>query len=144
MLSVTSKAQYDESVTEYEYRSHAPFTSTTFNSNDEVRITIQQQESFTHPSESYLHIVGSLTKEDGTTAGGVALQIVNNGIAHLFDEIRYEIGGTVVDCVRNVGITSLLHGLVSLTSLQEGRLESASWYGYGKRQTVGDVYRLNI
>lgn len=138
MLSVTSKAQYDESVTEYEYRSHAPFTSTTFNSNDEVRITIQQQESFTHSSESYLHIVGSLTKADGTP-GPVALQIVNNGMAHLFDEIRYEIGGAIVDRVRNVGITSLLHGLVSLTSLQEGRLESASWYGYGKKKTVGDV-----
>lgn len=130
MLSVTDKAQYDERITEYEYRSHAPFTSTTFNPNDEVRISIQQQESFTHPGKSFLHIVGTLTKEDGTTEDS-DLKIVNNGITCLFDEIKYEIGGTVVDRTRNVGTTSLLHALTTLTPPQEKRLESASWFGYG-------------
>lgn len=145
MLSVTSKAEYDESITEYEYRSHAPFTSTTFNSNDEVRITIQQQESFTHPSESYLHITGKVSAlipaGQGAAAQVVednAFNIVNNGMAHLFDEIRYEIGGTVVDRVRNVGITSLLHALLSLTPSQESRLQNASWFGYGSSSYYTD------
>lgn len=134
MLSVTDKAQYDERITEYEYRSHAPFTSTTFNTNDEIRITIQQQESFTHPGESYLHVEGTLTKEDGAEDND--LRFVNNGVASLFDEIRYEIGGTVVDRTRNVGTTSLLHALTTLTPSQEKRLEIASWFGYGNLGTV--------
>lgn len=147
MLSVTSKARYDESVTEYEYRSHAPFTSTTFNSNDEVRITIQQQESFTHPSESYLHVTGKVSSLVHFAAVGQdpardgednAFNLVNNGMAHLFDEIRYEIGGTVVDRVRNVGITTLLHALLSLTPSQESRLQSASWFGYGSNSHYTD------
>lgn len=137
MLSVTDKAQYNESIKEYEYRSHAPFTSTTFNPNDEVRIAIQQQESFTHPGESFLHIVGTLTKDDGSSED-TDLKIVNNGIASLFDEIRYEIGGTVVDRTRNVGITSLLHALTTLTPPQEKRLESASWFGYGEQKAKKD------
>lgn len=137
MLSVTAKAQYDESVTEYEYRSHAPFTSTTFNTNDELRITIQQQESFTLPSDSVLHIVGTLTKPDGKTEDQ-DLGIDNNGISFLFDEIRYELGGTVVDRVRNVGITSLLHALVTLTPEREKRLENASWSGQGELMKLKD------
>lgn len=127
MLSVTSKAQFDERMVDYEYRSHSPFTSTTFNPKDEVRISIQQQESLTHPSESYLHINGTISGTDNKV--NTKLGILNNGIAHLFDEIRYEIGGTVVDRVRNVGISSLVHALLTLTPSQEAGLEKA-WYGY--------------
>lgn len=143
MLSVTSKAQFDERVVDYEYRSHSPFTSTTFNPNDEVRISIQQQESLTHPSESYLHINGTISGTDNKV--NTNLGILNNGIAHLFDEIRYEIGGTVVDRVRNVGISSLVHALLTLTPSQEVGLEKASWYGYTKEaKSTSESYSASV
>lgn len=137
MLAVDSKAQYDETITEMEYRTHAPFTSTTFNNNDEVRIAIQQQDAFTLPSQSYLYVVGSLTKSDGQTEDET-LKIVNNGIAHQFEEIRYEIGGVVVDRTKNVGITSTLLKTASLSPNDEIGLQNACWLGTGVTVGVKD------
>lgn len=130
MLAVEKRAKFDESVVDYEYRTHAPFTSTTFRANDEVRIAIQQQDGFTLPCESLLRVAGTLTKEDGTP--NTNLHYENNSLAFIFEEIRYEIGGTVVDRVRNLGTTSTLHNLVSLTPGEESRYENAMWFGYGK------------
>lgn len=137
MLSVHSKAKFDESVMEYEYRTHAPFTSTTFNPNDEVRIAIQQQELFTYPCESYLLITGKLTKSDGTTTDN-SLKLINNAMAFLINEIRYEIGGVIVDRTKNVGITSTLKNYLSLTQGDEVRLENGCWLGKDNTSPVED------
>lgn len=130
MLAVNTRAQFDESVTEYEYRTHAPFTSTTFNPDDEVRIAIQQQDGFTYPCESYLHVKGKCTKSDGKSEEET-LKLVNNAVAFLINEIRYEIGGVTVDRTKNVGITSTIRNLISLTPDDEKRLWNASWFGAG-------------
>lgn len=137
MLSVQSKAKFDESMMEYEYRTHAPFTSTTFNPNDEVRISIQQQDLFTYPCESYLLISGKVTKADGRTADNT-LKLINNAMAFLINEIRYEIGGVIVDRTKNVGVTSTLKNYVSLTPDDEMRLENACWLGKGKVASVDE------
>lgn len=93
------------------------FTSTTFRANDEVRIAILQQDVFTLPCESLLHVAGTPTKEDVTQH--VTVYYENNSLAFMFEEIRYEIGGIVVDRVRHVGTTSTLRNLVSLTPGEE-------------------------
>lgn len=67
MLAVNSMSKFYESVTEYEYLTHTPFTSTTFIPNDEVRISIQQQDGFTYPCENYLQVSGKVSKLDGLT-----------------------------------------------------------------------------
>lgn len=36
------------------------------------------------------------------------LKFINNGVAFLFEEIRYEMNGIVVDRVRNPGIISTI------------------------------------
>lgn len=104
MLAVEKRAQFDESVVDYEYRTHTPFTSTTFRAKDEVRIAIQEQDGFTLPCESLLHVAGTMTKEDGTQHDTVYYE--NNSLAFMFEEIRYEIVGIVVDRVRHVETTS--------------------------------------
>lgn len=128
MLAVASKASFDENITEYEYRTHAPFTSSTFNTNDEVRIAIQQQEDLTYPCESFLFVKGNLTTKSKTPDKTVHL--ISNFAAHAFEEIRYEIGGVVVDRTRNVGITSTLLYLLSVPQSHEKRLLNAGWAGY--------------
>lgn len=128
MLSVEAKATYDDSIVEYEYRTHTPFTSTTFNPNDEIRIAIQKQDGFTYPCESYLFVSGMITKADGAT-NDETIKLCNNAMAFLFREIRYELGGVVVDRSKNVGITSTIRNYVSLTKDDEWRLWNASWFG---------------
>lgn len=136
MLDVKAEPEYDNSITEYEFRTHAPFTSTTFNPNDEVRILIQQQESVTYPCESYIHITGTLTKGDAEKTVDGTLQLINNAIAFLFDEIRFELSGVVISRSKNVGITSTLRNLLCMTPNDEPASEAAGWFGVGKKTTV--------
>ena len=135
MLAVGEKAHFNDDICDKEYRTHAPYSSTSFNNDDEIRIVIQQQDAFTYPRESYLHVVGTVTKADGVTEDDT-LKLVNNAVAFMFDSIRYEIGGVEVDRTKIPGITSTLHGLVKFNPLDEKRLENAAWFGYNKNLAV--------
>ncbi len=69
-------------------------TGANLNNPGEIRINIETQDLFTHPSESYLIVEGRLTKNDGTlyaNADNVAL--TNNAIMHLFSNIKYQLSG---------------------------------------------------
>src|SRR5204862_4988941 len=105
---------------------HNPYESSKLNNNDEIMIPIQQQDIYTLPCESYLYIEGRVTKKDGTTAGST-IPFINNPMAYLFDEIRYEISGVTVDSTKKVGITSTLKGLASLTPSEKNMLAAAGW-----------------
>ena len=128
----------DDSITRYQYHTHQPYSSSTFNNNDEIRIPIQTQDLYTLPSQSFLYLEGTLLKNDKTYSTNV--NFINNGILFLFDEIRYEMGGTVIDRVRNPGITSTMKGYVSFTQL-EGRtsLKNAGWNNEGENSNIIDT-----
>ena len=44
----------DESIEEYEYHEYEPITGTSLNNGGDIRISIESQDIFTHPSESHL------------------------------------------------------------------------------------------
>ncbi|RZF35535.1 hypothetical protein LSTR_LSTR010226 [Laodelphax striatellus] len=70
VLDVTrSGPRSDNSIIGYEYHSHAPYT-TSFKANDEIRIPIQQQDIYTIPSESYLHVEFKVTNAANAALGG--------------------------------------------------------------------------
>ena len=78
----------NESIEEYEYHEYEPIIGTSLNNGGDVRISIESQDVFTHPSESYLIFEGRLTKADGTLyvhADEVAL--TNNVIMDLLAEL---------------------------------------------------------
>ena len=53
-----------------------------------IRITIESQDVFTHPSESYLIFEDRLTKADGTPyANADEVALTNNAIMHLLAEL---------------------------------------------------------
>ena len=45
-----------ESIEEYEYHEYEPTTGTSLNNGGDIRISIESQDLFWHPSESYLRI----------------------------------------------------------------------------------------
>lgn len=104
----------DRSIVNAEFHSHKPYSSTTYNNNDEIKIPIQHQNLLTLPSNSHLYIQGKLLGADDKPSK--TLSLTNNGILFLFSEIRYEIGGQIIDRVRNPGITSCIKNAVSLTN----------------------------
>lgn len=125
MLNIQEQVKVDTSITKLEYHTHQPYASTSYNNNDEIRIPIQTQDVYTLPSQSFLYIEGKLLDQTGKAS--TTLSFINCGILFLFDEIRYELGGTVVDRVRNPGVTALMKGYVSYTENESLKLNNSGW-----------------
>ena len=125
ILSIQSGVVFDESIAQYELHTHQPYSSLSFNNNDEIRITIQNQDLCVLPSRSYIRIYGRVLQPNGTAVAKT--DFVNNGFCHLFDEIRYEMNGVEIDKSRNVGMTSLMKGWPSFTPTQAEALRNAGW-----------------
>lgn len=125
ILDIKNGPVFDETLWEKEFHTHNPYASSKLGNNDEIRIPIQHQDAYTLPSESYIYIEGRVTKSDGTA--GTKVPFINNPMAFMFEEIRYEISGIVVDSTKKVGISSTLKGLVSLSPNETNALQTAGW-----------------
>ena len=66
ILQFTETPLIDESIEEYEYHECNPITGTNLNNSGDMRISIESQDVFAHPSESYLIFEGRLAKADNT------------------------------------------------------------------------------
>ena len=98
ILKFTDSPIINESIEEYENHEYEPITGISPNNGGDVRISIESQDVFTHPSESYLIFEGRLTKADGTlyvNADEVAL--TNNAIMHLFSRIEYHLSNQLIE-----------------------------------------------
>lgn len=125
ILEIQSGVMFDESISNYEIHAHQPYTSTSFNNSDEIRISIQNQDLNLLPSRSLLRVSGRLfTPPNGIVKN---TNFVNCSICHLFEEIRYELNAVEIDRSKNVGITTVMKGLASLSPSQKKALVNASW-----------------
>src|SRR5436190_5702993 len=125
VLDIAHRPVIDETLWEQEYHIHNPYASSKLENNDEIRIPIQQKDAYTLPCESYLNIEGRVTKKDGTD--GTTVPFINNPMAFLFEEIRYELSGITVDATKKLGVTSTLKGIVSFTPNETTYLKAAGW-----------------
>ena len=63
ILQITEDIPVDDSIYDYEYKEYNPIAGTNLNRGSIV-ITIESQDIYTHPSESFLIIDGRLTREN--------------------------------------------------------------------------------
>ena len=64
-LRITESIITDESISEYEHLEYNPIAGSNLNnSGSDITITIELQDVFSHPSESYLIIEGELIKDN--------------------------------------------------------------------------------
>ena len=97
ILKFTDTPIIDESSEEYEYHEYEPITGTSLNNSGHISISIESQDVFTHPSESYLIFEGCLTKADGTLyANADEDALTNNAIMHLFSRIEYHLSNQLI------------------------------------------------
>ena len=113
ILRITDPIISDESISEYEHLEYNPIVGTNLNDGGDITITIELQDIFTHPSESFLLIEGELLKNDGTRyANADNITITNNGIMYLFKRIRYDLAEKEIESVQNVGQATTMLGLL--------------------------------
>ena len=114
ILRITDPIPSDDSIDRYEDIAYEPVAGTNLNSSgQDIRLTIETQDIFTHPSKSYLIIEGRLLKVDNNSYGNNdPVSITNNGIMHLFKRIRYELSGQEIENIMNVGQATTMLGLL--------------------------------
>ena len=113
ILQFTDSPIIDESIEEYEYHESEPNTGTSVNNGGDIRISIESQDPFVHPSVSYLIFEGRLTKADGklyVNADEVAL--TNNEIMHLFSRIEYDLSNQLIESLNYPGQATTMLGLL--------------------------------
>ena len=113
ILKFTETPIIDESIEEYEYHEYEPITGTSLNNGGDVRISIESQDVFTHPSESYLIFEGRLTKADGTAyVNGYEVALTNNAIMHRFSRIEYHLSNQLMESINYPGQATTMLGLL--------------------------------
>ena len=116
ILRITEPILNDDSIDKYEYFEYCPITGTNLNNIGDIRLTIESQDIFTHPSESFLLIEGRLTKTDGTDyANADNISLTNNAMMYLFRDIRYELSGHEIEKVNYIGYATTMLGLLKYT-----------------------------
>lgn len=120
ILNISETPRFYESITNKSFHTYAPFVES-YNSNDTIRICVQNQDLVLFPSESLLYIEGTLKSKDN------AGQLNNNCVAFMFDEIRYELNGVEIDHTRNLGITSSMKNYLSIDEAESTALLNAGW-----------------
>ena len=113
ILRITDPILKDDSIDKYEEIEYEPVAGTNLNSSgQDIRLTIEIQDIFTHPSESYLIVEGRLLRGDNSYGNNDLITLTNNGIMHLFKRIRYDLSGQEIENIMNVGQATTMLGLL--------------------------------
>ena len=112
ILQITEDIPVDDSIYEYEYKEYNPITGTDLNRGSIV-ITIESQDIYTHPAESFLNIEGQLIKNDDTNyLLNDEITLINNGIMYLFSDVRYHLASHEIEVLQNPGHASAMLGML--------------------------------
>ena len=84
ILRITDPIPSDNSIDKYEEVEYEQVAGTNLNaSGQDIRLTIETQDIFTHPSESFLIVEGRLVKLNNNSYGNNDLiTLTNNGIMY--------------------------------------------------------------
>ena len=113
-LRITDPIPSDNSIDSYEDVVYEPVAGTNINaSGQDIKLYIETQDIFTHPSESFLIIEGRLIKADNNSYGNNDLiSLTNNGVMHLFKRIRYDLSGQEIENIVHPGQATTMLGLL--------------------------------
>ena len=123
ILQITEDIPVDDSIYDYEYKEYNPIAGTNVNRGSIV-ITIEAQDIYTHPAESFLIIDGKLIKEavapgPNPPAGtdipyniNEDVALINNGMMYLFSDVRYHLASHEMEVLQNPGQATTMLGLL--------------------------------
>ena len=113
ILQITEDIPVDDSIYEYEYKEYNPIAGAPLNRGSIV-LTIESQDIYTHPAESYLIVEGKLVKNaDGSVYDADTLiTLINNGIMYLFSDVRYHLASHEIEVLQNPGHATTILGML--------------------------------
>ena len=112
ILQITEDIPVDDSIYDYEYKEYNPITGTNLNRGSIV-LTIESQDIYTHPAESFLVIDGQLLNiNDNPYGNNDSATLINNGIMYLFSDVRYHLASHEIEVLQNPGHATTMLGLL--------------------------------
>ena len=118
ILQITEDIPVDDSIYDYEYKEYNPIAGTNFNRGS-IIITIESQDIYTHPAESFLIIEGRLIKLAMGPNGAdipydedTLISLINNGIMYLFSDVRYHLASHEIEVLQNPGHATTILGML--------------------------------
>ena len=112
----------DIPVDDYEYQEYNPIVGTNLNRGSIV-LTIEAQDIYTHPAESFLVIDGRLRRQTAPNNPADAndplryevadfASLINNGMIYLFSDVRYHLASHEIEVLQNPGQATTMLGLL--------------------------------
>ena len=113
ILQITEDIPVDDSIYDYEYKEYNPIAGAPLNRGSIV-LTIEAQDIYTHPAESFLIVEGKLVKNaDGSFYDADTLiTLINNGIMYLFSDVRYHLANHEIEVLQNPGHATTILGML--------------------------------
>ena len=112
ILQITEDIPVDDSIHDYEYKEYNPIAGAPLNRGSIV-ITIESQDIYTHPAESFLIVEGRLMKDNGDAYNAnTAVTFINNGIMYLFSDVRYHLASHEIEVLQNPGHATTMLGML--------------------------------
>ncbi|XP_065662445.1 uncharacterized protein LOC136084969 [Hydra vulgaris] len=144
VLNFTEIPTVDEGIKNFEFHEYEPVTRINLNCSGEIRINVEQQALFTHPSEAFLLFEGRLLKADETVcANADAVSLTNSFIMgtkhnfynkilciiYLFSQISYQLSKQQVEDVYHPRqATAMLRLLIYRSDFQSAQELNQLWY----------------
>ena len=118
ILQITEDIPVDDSIYEYEYKEYNPIVGTDLNRGSIV-LTIESQDIYTHPAESFLVIEGELRRRARAVDGAVqyyandaVITLINNAMMYLFPDVRFHLASHEIEVLQNPGHATTILGLL--------------------------------
>ena len=113
ILQITEDIPVDDSIYDYEYKEYNPIAGAPLNRGSIV-ITIESQDIYTHPAESFLIVEGKLVKnaDGGVYDVDTLITLINNGIMYLFSDVRYHLASHEIEVLQNPGHATTILGML--------------------------------
>ena len=112
ILQITEDIPVDDSIYDYEYKEYNPIAGAPLNRGSIV-ITIESQDIYTHPAESFLIVEGRLMKDNGDAYdANTGVSLINNGIMYLFSDVRYHLASHEIEVLQNPGHATTMLGML--------------------------------
>ena len=118
ILQITEDIPVDDSIYDYEYKEYNPIVGTDLNRGSIV-LTIESQDIYTHPAESFLIIEGNLRKRARDNNGRIQyyadadlITLINNAMMYLFSDVRYHLASHEIEVLQNPGQATTILGLL--------------------------------
>ena len=122
ILQITEDIPVDDSIYDYEYKEYNPIAGTDVNRGSIV-ITIEAQDIYTHPAESFLIIDGRLRRtkppnnpadpnDPNALVDADIVTLINNSMMYLFSDVRYHLASHEIEVLQNPGQATTMLGLL--------------------------------